>query len=584
MKPLLLDCKEPKPPFTDVQCYQCQQHGHKSFDCPFNTRNKKKLATKKPCYECGEKGHLAKDCPWTRCFNCGGLGHKARDCNSANIGEELEDIWCQFCGQDGHFDSNCPKKKNRESEATEEMLAKHFKENELKRLKMYLLNLNNKRKMKSSPVDILVDACKYLNLGLRFKFETSVVTRIDNIELLSAALKMSGDIFLARVFGYNRQILKARLYEKALEVLISEPESLIIEEQDPGAHGYRITKDIYDDVCEKAAQDNECQKFLIRVATQPDTKDEFFIQKIEELRQENKISQYTVIAALRERHKLIYEKMNTATLSEILSNPDVESNATDLFQIGKNPHEPWKVLDKFVIMEKEDLCDVRKSHAFDILFYSAYRNGMLLQWWNRCIYTKAPNIYKCNIWLQNQPIGEAYTINKEEAKKLAAADALSNLYKRLPAIRIVTAGNHKTKLWVTYREVYEKADALRTANMNLSSPFERWIIQVCNEIILDYIKRTTLESLEFKPGFSDIEIAEIRTLSSSKGLNYQLRKDPTGMTVVIDKELHPMDMLDILRQNGGVSGLYSVVSAFECENIGKQMEIGNLLTVKDTDD
>lgn len=53
-------------------CYKCNNHGHKSFECPENL-----------CFKCNKSGHLASNCPiGDVCYKCNQVGHRSFDCKS----------------------------------------------------------------------------------------------------------------------------------------------------------------------------------------------------------------------------------------------------------------------------------------------------------------------------------------------------------------------------------------------------------------------------------------------------------------------------------------------------------------------
>ncbi len=104
-----------------IKCYNCDEVGHMSRNCP----NARRLF----CNKCSKYGHLEENCPNMKCFKCNRIGHRSFECtlrgkdikkceNCKNIGHtpedcliepmrikksQLKDIECSFCGKFGHF-------------------------------------------------------------------------------------------------------------------------------------------------------------------------------------------------------------------------------------------------------------------------------------------------------------------------------------------------------------------------------------------------------------------------------------------------------------------------------------------------
>jgi hypothetical protein len=111
-----------------IRCYNCNEVGHISRNCP----NEVIIM----CIRCQQKGHNEYDCPNIKCFRCNKIGHKSFECkmrgkdilkceNCQNIGHEaldclveplklkrkqLKEQTCYFCSQKGH--AMCPLNKS----------------------------------------------------------------------------------------------------------------------------------------------------------------------------------------------------------------------------------------------------------------------------------------------------------------------------------------------------------------------------------------------------------------------------------------------------------------------------------------
>ncbi|XP_018053884.1 PREDICTED: uncharacterized protein LOC108690878 isoform X1 [Atta colombica] len=82
--------------FWNVKCTNCQQDGHRRYDCPTPLR----LPS---CYMCGMKGHVEVRCPQKMCLTCGKPQNTFR-----NICEYCRVLYCTMCDSVGHEQNQCP--------------------------------------------------------------------------------------------------------------------------------------------------------------------------------------------------------------------------------------------------------------------------------------------------------------------------------------------------------------------------------------------------------------------------------------------------------------------------------------------
>ncbi|KYN34291.1 Zinc finger CCHC domain-containing protein 7 [Trachymyrmex septentrionalis] len=82
--------------FWNVKCTNCQQDGHRRYDCPTPLRPPS-------CYMCGTKGHAEVRCPQKMCLTCGKPQNTFR-----NTCEYCRLLYCTMCDSVGHEQNQCP--------------------------------------------------------------------------------------------------------------------------------------------------------------------------------------------------------------------------------------------------------------------------------------------------------------------------------------------------------------------------------------------------------------------------------------------------------------------------------------------
>lgn len=131
---------------------------------------------------------------------------------------------------------------------------------------------------------------------------------------------------------------------------------------------------------------------LIAKATTEGLSDWEFEEILRKERLNKTISLRDMIAGLQAREKYREDNNMNPSLEKILTNPKVESNAKDI--VGVKCVSETKDISKLIIVQHENIDRYKKGQSFDILRHSATQCGMLLQWWQKCVYTKHPQIYK----------------------------------------------------------------------------------------------------------------------------------------------------------------------------------------------
>ncbi|KYQ57954.1 Zinc finger CCHC domain-containing protein 7 [Trachymyrmex zeteki] len=82
--------------FWNVKCTNCNQDGHRRYDCPTPHRPPS-------CYMCGIKGHVEFRCPQKMCLTCGKPQNTFR-----NTCEYCRILYCTMCDSVGHEQNQCP--------------------------------------------------------------------------------------------------------------------------------------------------------------------------------------------------------------------------------------------------------------------------------------------------------------------------------------------------------------------------------------------------------------------------------------------------------------------------------------------
>ncbi|XP_025114347.1 uncharacterized protein LOC112576257 isoform X3 [Pomacea canaliculata] len=133
-----------------------------------------------------------------------------------------------------------------------------------------------------------------------------------------------------------------------------------------------------------------------------------------------------------------------------------ESNLTRLREQHQNIEEVLSLekSEALVIVENQDWTDDRKRHAFCILQNSCMLNIMLLRW---CMDVET-GFFSCKVSIQGEEMGAARAGTKQQARNLAAADALFKMYETNPVIRVTAFDD--SQIWILYERLLEMAKTL----------------------------------------------------------------------------------------------------------------------------
>ncbi|XP_056012785.1 uncharacterized protein LOC130052317 isoform X4 [Ostrea edulis] len=251
--------------------------------------------------------------------------------------------------------------------------------------------------------------------------------------------------------------------------------------------------------------------------------------------------------------------------------PQGDSNLAGLKRHNQDYEDPAKTVETLVILEHEEWTLDRKRQAFCILTYSATSNGMLLQWNT----SQEGNMFKCEISLQKKLIGEAKAMSKNNARNLAAADALFKLYETQDVIKVTRRDD--SKLWIAYSNILGKSNTLKEKQGDDTDPelkpsidpegndipipedANKWVLKVCEEIINEYKEQFTLEELIFGPGMPLCESKEVRNMAKSRNLRHDIRQLEGQSYLVIQHRMRPQDMAKCVHTASGRSGKYILV-------------------------
>ncbi|KAK3088620.1 hypothetical protein FSP39_021356 [Pinctada imbricata] len=293
------------------------------------------------------------------------------------------------------------------------------------------------------------------------------------------------------------------------------------------------------------------------------------------------LSQTTGERVSKEHKRLTPADSNDPTVIDVFvkgqGKPNGDSNMSGLKRNNHDFSDPNKTVESIVLIEHEDWTMDRRRQAFCILNHSATQNGMLLKWQTEAV----DNMYKCSIQMQNQDIGEAKALSKNNARNLAAADALFKLYESQDVIKVIRKDD--SRLWIPYEDIFSKAESLRIAAgepplppppeepiIKLPDhvegeeaekppplPVNKWVVQVADNILKEYKNQSTLDELIFGPGLPLGESKEIRGLAKSYDLKQDMRQLGGKPYMVMLIKMAPQDMATCLRERGGESGQFS---------------------------
>lgn len=289
---------------------------------------------------------------------------------------------------------------------------------------------------------------------------------------------------------------------------------------------------------------------------------------------------------LREHKRLKPEDTNDPNIVDVWvkgeGKHNIDSNMAGLKRYRHNPDDAKKTVETFVILEHDDWAMDRKRQAFCILNYSATLNGMLLQW----NIEADGSLFKCEIKLQGQHIGEAYGPSKGTVRNLAAADALFRLYETQSVVKILRRDD--SKLWIAYENIASKADAVKQASGEEEvkpeeppkevkegepiplAPPNKWVMKIVEEILNTFNNNFTLDELIFGPGMPVPEKKAVTDLAKLLDLKVSTRQRDGQGYIVIHKSRTPQEMVKCLSQHQGTSGRYSLIPA---ANLPKHSDI-----------
>ena len=115
--------------FGEIECRNCRKLGHKFRDCPDKSvkcnlcqdeHDPLKCLLQEVCFMCWKRGHMRMNCPFGRpprkeCVKCDTKDHHTtmdctmvwRDYVTMKDTFNSFDVFCYYCGQDGHFGDFC---------------------------------------------------------------------------------------------------------------------------------------------------------------------------------------------------------------------------------------------------------------------------------------------------------------------------------------------------------------------------------------------------------------------------------------------------------------------------------------------
>lgn len=423
-------------------------------------------------------------------------------------------------------------------------------------------------------------------LKLKLNYKVDVAGKVGYKTIYSGRLQIQPNIFLIRENCFHKKELSKRVYEKAVQLLLTKTPEEILKQVDPGPYQCPESDELKLEKQNIPNYDEQARNAIMDAAINKALPKERFDEMIRNEYNRESLSEESILAAIKARVQITQGPVN---YNDLLSKADVQTNENDLIQRGKNPNSIQDV-NKFVVIERAHVVDDRKSFAFQILTDSANNCGLIIKWLVTSPVYSVPKtplfVFRCNIWLLDIMIGEGFALQKQQAIRLAAANALTYIYKKWPVIQI-SSNKTQSRNCVSYEEIVIKSDEMKQCEGDredygiTDSGVDKWFIRAVEDVLIHYKNQNVIDPLRIMSGFDKKEEEQIKLMCRNLQLEPKLRREGLLRMFDIEKPVKPEDIVTYLSDENNKSDKYSLMSVDDRYTIAEviEMEIKDKISI-----